>query len=129
TDPFKELKSGERALVPGDLKKSALVQRITTSDEDDIMPPVKHGKPLSKQQIDLSTQWVKDGAKWAKHWAFVAPERPTPPKVKDKKWARNGIDPFVLEKLEKAGLKPNPEAEKTALVRRVTFDLTGLPPT
>jgi hypothetical protein len=128
-DPFKELKSGARALVPGDLKNSVLVERITSADPDEIMPPTKHGKPLSKEQIELLTKWVKEGAKWQKHWSFVAPEKPALPEVKNKEWARNGIDHFVLEKLEKTGLKPNPEAEKPALLRRATFDLTGLPPT
>lgn len=128
-EAFKELKSGEHAIIAGDLEKSALVKRITTSDQDDIMPPVKHGKPLSKQQIETLTTWVKEGAKWQKHWAFVAPVRPELPKVKDESWPKNGIDYFIQDKLEKSGLKPNPEAEKTALIRRATFDLTGLPPT
>jgi hypothetical protein len=127
-DAFKELKSGERAIVAGDLEKSAAIQRITTSDADDIMPPVKHGKALSKEQIETLKAWVKEGAKWQKHWAFVAPQRPEAPKVKDKGWARNGIDPFVQAKLEKANLKPNAEADKATLLRRATFDLTGLPP-
>jgi mono/diheme cytochrome c family protein len=128
-DAFKELKSGEHALVPGDLEKSALVKRITTSDQDDIMPPIKHGKPLSKPQIDTLVQWVKQGAKWQKHWAFLPPVRPELPKVKEEGWARNGIDYFVQDKLEKSGLKANPDAEKTVLIRRASFDLTGLPPT
>lgn len=129
TEAFKELKSGERAIIPGDLKKSALIQRITTADADDIMPPVKHGKPLSKEQIETLKTWVKEGAKWQKHWSFVAPTRPELPKVKDKGWVRNPIDAFVEARLEKSGLKPNPEADKATLLRRVTFDLTGLPPT
>jgi mono/diheme cytochrome c family protein len=128
-DAFKELKSGEHAIIAGDLEKSALVKRITTSDEDDIMPPVKHGKPLSKAQIDTLVRWVKEGAKWQKHWAFVPAVRPELPKVKEESWPKNGIDYFIADKLEKSGLKPNPEAEKTALIRRATFDLTGLPPT
>lgn len=126
---FKELKSGERAIVPGDLKRSSVIARITTGDTDDLMPPEKHGKPLSKEQIETLKRWVSEGAKWQKHWAFVAPERPALPKVKNTKWVKNGIDHFVLEKLEKNGFKPNGEAEKTALLRRATLDLTGLPPT
>src|ERR1051325_3033886 len=128
-DAFKELKSGEHAIVAGDLEKSALVKRITTSDQDDIMPPVKHGKPLSKAQIDTLVRWVKEGAKWQKHWAFVPAVRPELPKVREEGWAKNGIDYFIQEKLEKNGLKPNGEAEKTALIRRASFDLNGLPPT
>jgi hypothetical protein len=128
-EAFKELKSGERAVVAGDLEKSALVQRINTTDKDDIMPPVKHGKPLSKQQIETLTAWVKEGAKWQKHWAFVPPSRSELPKVAEEGWVKNGIDYFIADKLEKSGLKPNPEAEKSALIRRASFDLTGLPPT
>src|SRR6476469_3870861 len=108
-DAFKELKSGEHALIAGDPEKCALVKRITTSDQDDIMPPVKHGKPLSKEQIDTLVRWVKEGAKWQKHWAFTAPERPEEPKVKDEAWPKNGIDYFIQDKLAKADLKPNPE--------------------
>ena len=72
-DAFRVLKSGKRALVPGDLKESTLVERITTSDPDDVMPPPKGGKPLSAAQVDLLKRWVGDGAAWAKHWSFVAP--------------------------------------------------------
>jgi hypothetical protein len=128
-DAFKELKSGEHAIVGDDLEKSALVKRITTTDEDDVMPPVKHGKPLSKEQITTLTQWVKEGAKWQKHWAFVPAALPEVPATADSSWPKNPIDNFIAQKLEKSGLKPNPEAEKTALIRRVSFDLTGLPPT
>lgn len=128
-DAFKELKSGERAIIAADPEQSALVKRITTTDQDDIMPPVKHAKPLSKEQITTLTQWIKEGAKWQRHWAFVPPVRPELPNPTDPAWPKNGIDHFIADKLEKNGLKPNPEAEKTTLIRRVTFDLTGLPPT
>ncbi|MBI2924715.1 MAG: DUF1549 domain-containing protein, partial [Verrucomicrobia bacterium] len=128
-DVFKELKSGERAVVPGDLAKSALIQRLTHTDPDEVMPPPKTGKPLTSEQIDLFKRWVQAGAPWAKHWAFIPPERPPLPKVKDKKWPRNDLDHFVLARLEKEGLKPNPEADKPTLIRRATLDLTGLPPT
>ena len=128
-DAFKELKSGERAIVGNDLEKSALVKRITTTDEDDVMPPLKHGKPLSTNQIATLTQWIKEGAKWQQHWAFVPPARPEVPPATDSSWPKNPIDNFLAQKLEKSGVKPNPEAEKTALIRRVSFDLTGLPPT
>jgi hypothetical protein len=126
---FGVLKSGERAIVPGDLQKSALVRRIQETNEDDIMPPVKTGKPLTKAQIALLKAWVGQGAHWEKHWSFIPPKRPPLPLVKDKKWARNGIDQFILARLEAGGLKPNPEADKATLIRRVTLDLTGLPPT
>src|SRR3954467_11805018 len=97
-EAFKALKSGEHAIIPGDLEKSALVKRITTSDQDDIMPPVKHGKPLSKEQIETLTAWVKEGAKWQKHWAFVPPARPELPNVADEGWPKNGIDYFIQQK-------------------------------
>lgn len=127
--PFKKLESGNTAIVPGDLAKSELIRRITTKDEDDQMPPVKFGKELSKSQIDILSRWVKQGAQWKGHWAYIAPERPEIPKVKKKSWPRNAIDNFILARLEKEGLKPSRETDKAKLIRRVTFDLTGLPPT
>jgi hypothetical protein len=126
---FKELKSGARAIVPGDLKNSAMIERIHSDDPDEKMPPVKGGKPLSKEQIVLLTRWVEQGAKWQRHWSFITPERAALPEVKNKNWPRNTIDYFVLAQLEKQGLKPNPEADKVTLLRRATLDLTGLPPT
>ncbi len=128
-DAFKPAKSGDFAIVPGDPAKSKLIERITTKDVDDVMPPTKTGKKLTPLQIDLLTRWIAQGAKWQDHWAFVKPERPALPPVKEKKWAVNEIDPFVLARLEKEGLKPSPEADKTTLARRAALDLTGLPPT
>ena len=128
-DAFKPAKSGEHAIVPGDVKKSELIARITATDPDDIMPPPKTGKKLSPAQIELLKRWVAEGATWQTHWAYETPKRPALPAVKDKKWAQNEVDAFVLTKLEKEKLKPSPEADKTTLVRRVTQDLTGLPPT
>src|SRR4051812_33414282 len=128
-DAFKPAKSGDLPIVPGDTAKSHLIQRVTSKDEDEKMPPPKSGKKLSPQQIDLLTRWIAQGAKWQNHWAFEKPQRPALPPVKDKKWPRNEIDYFVLNRLEKEGLKPSPEADKTTLIRRASFDLTGLPPT
>jgi mono/diheme cytochrome c family protein len=128
-DAFKELKSGSRALVAGDLKNSALVERITSTEEEEIMPPAKHNKPLTAEQIALLQRWVQEGAQWKKHWSFIPPERPELPTVNDRKWPRNAIDYFALARLEKEKLKPEAEADKPTLIRRVTFDLTGLPPT
>ena len=126
---FKELKSGNHALVSGNLTNSTLVERIVTTDEEEIMPPPKHNKPLKPEQIALLKRWVQEGAQWQKHWSFIPPERPQFPSVKNQKWPRNAIDHFTLARLEKENLKPNPEANKATLIRRVTFDLTGLPPT
>lgn len=128
-DAVKELKSGNHALVSGNLTNSTLVERIVTTDEEEIMPPPKHNKPLKPEQIALLKRWVQEGAQWQKHWSFIPPERPQFPSVKNQKWPRNAIDHFTLARLEKENLKPNPEANKTTLIRRVTFDLTGLPPT
>jgi hypothetical protein len=128
-DAFKPLKSGELAIVPGHPEKSALIARITTRDEDDLMPPPKSGKKLTAAQIDLLQRWVADGAKWQSHWALVKPERAPEPAVRSKQWPRNEIDYFVLSRLEKEGLKPAPPADKPALLRRASYDLTGLPPT
>jgi uncharacterized protein DUF1553/uncharacterized protein DUF1549/concanavalin A-like lectin/glucanase superfamily protein/cytochrome c len=128
-DAFKSLKSGDRAIVPGDVKKSTLVHRLTSRDPDEVMPPPKEGKPLRADQAELLVRWVKEGAEWKNHWAFIPPERSPLPQVREKKWPRNEIDYFVLERLEKADLKPAPEADKTTLIRRASFDLIGLPPT
>ena len=93
------------------------------------MPPATFGKPLSPQDMALLTEWVKQGAPYAKHWAYAKPVRPPLPDVRDRSWPRNPIDDFILARLEREGLKPSPEADRYALIRRVSLDLTGLPPT
>jgi hypothetical protein len=122
-------RKGSRAVVPGSLDKSELYRRITAEDENERMPPPTSGKRLNPGQIDLLRRWIEQGAKWEKHWAFLPPQRPEVPAVKDEKWVRNPIDAFVLARLEREGLGPSPEAEKATLIRRVSLDLTGLPPT
>src|SRR6185369_14223420 len=106
-----------------------LVSRITTKDEDDRMPPLKTGKTLTSTQMDTLQRWISEGAEWKKHWSFIPPERPESAAVQNKRWPRNPIDNFILARLEHDHLTPAPEATKTTLIRRVTFDLTGLPPT
>src|SRR5262249_31843491 len=128
-DAFKPLKSGGYAIVPGRPEQSELVARLTTKDEDELMPPPKSGKKLTPAQIDLVRRWVAEGAVWQSHWAFLKPERPPLPTVKNRKWPRQELDYFVLARLEKEGLQPSPEAAKTTLIRRASLDLTGLPPT
>jgi hypothetical protein len=123
----RKLRSGERAIVPGQPAKSALVRRIFADDEDR-MPPSDH-KPLKASDKELLKRWVAEGAEYQRHWAFVAPKRPAVPTVKTKGWVRNPIDSFVLARIEAAGLKPSPEADRYTLARRVALDLTGLPPT
>lgn len=127
-DAFKAAKSGDFAIVPKDVKNSQLIARVTTKDEDEVMPPVKSGKKLTPAQVDLLKRWIAEGAPWQTHWAYEPAKRPAIPEVKNKKWPKNEIDYFVLQRLEKEKLKPSPEADKVALVRRATFDLTGLPP-
>jgi hypothetical protein len=120
---------GHRAIVPGDVAKSELVRRITATDEAERMPPSYAPHKLSAQEIETLTEWVKQGAPWQQHWAFIPPVRPALPAVKNKAWVRNAIDAFVLARLEKEGLQPSPEADRATLLRRVSLDLTGLPPT
>ena len=117
------------AVVPGDVSKSELIARVTNADPDEVMPPPKTGKKLTPHQVELLRTWVQQGAKWEGHWAFTAPVRPAVPSVKRAEWVRNPVDAFILARLEKEGLKPSPEADKATLIRRVTLDLTGLPPT
>ncbi len=119
---------GYRALVPGKPDQSELFQRITTLDEDDLMPPPKSGLKLTSREKELLRRWIEQGATWQAHWSFLPPVSAPPPKTNLKKWARNPMDQFVLARLEQEGLKPSPEADRTTLIRRVTLDLTGLPP-
>ncbi|MBS1810698.1 MAG: DUF1549 domain-containing protein [Acidobacteria bacterium] len=124
-----DLGRGRHAIVPGQPEKSELIKRITHSDDALRMPPTDSGRSLTRQEIELLSEWIRQGAKWQSHWAFVAPIRPALPKVKNTAWPKNAIDYFVLERLEREGLQPAPEADRTTLLRRVSFDLTGLPPT
>jgi mono/diheme cytochrome c family protein len=119
-------KSGRPTIVPGHPERSELVARITSRDPEARMP--YHAPPLSPDQVELLRQWIKQGAQWEEHWAFVPPKPQTLPAVKDPQWPRRPLDRFVLARLEKEGLQPSPEATKTALLRRASLDLTGLPP-
>jgi Protein of unknown function (DUF1553)/Protein of unknown function (DUF1549)/Planctomycete cytochrome C len=120
-------KSGRPTIVPGKPDASELIARVTSTDPETRMP--YHAPPLPPQQIALLRQWIKEGAKWEDHWAFVAPKPKPLPAVKRSEWARQPLDRFILARLEKEGLAPSPEADKAALLRRVSLDLTGLPPT
>jgi hypothetical protein len=120
---------GERAVVPGEPDKSELLHRITADDNSKRMPPAKFGRRLTDQQIQLLQRWIERGAHWQSHWSLLTPKRPPLPRVEDTAWPRNGLDRFVLARLEREGLRPAPEADRTTLLRRVTLDLTGLPPT
>lgn len=119
----------KHALVPGDPGASELYRRITTTDSSEMMPEVKSNlKPLTSYEVKLIKKWIKQGAKYEKHWAFVPPKSPEVPEVEDKSWPKNTIDYFVLHKQEQKGFKPNPEADKERLLKRLCFDLNGLPP-
>ncbi|MEQ1854714.1 MAG: DUF1549 domain-containing protein, partial [Chthoniobacteraceae bacterium] len=120
---------GVRAVVPGDLKKSEAWLRIISTVEDEVMPPPKSHKTMSAAEKDVIKRWIEQGAKYQKHWAFIAPQRPVVPEIQSPKFQiRNPIDAFVLSRLEREGLKPAPEADRRVLARRLALDLTGLPP-
>jgi hypothetical protein len=116
-------------IVPGRSGESELFLRVASVEADEVMPPPKAGRTLTPAQVDMLRRWIDAGAPWSTHWAFEPPRRPATPSVRDRDWPRNPIDHFVLDRLEREGLEPSPEAEKTTLIRRVTLDLTGLPPT
>ena len=123
---MKPAKSGETAIVPGKPAASALVKRIETKDADQLMPPADSHKQLTSVQKDVLKQWIATGAKYEAHWAFVPPVKAPPPAVAG---ATHPIDRFILARLAQEKLKPSPEAAKHTLIRRVSYDLTGLPPT
>ncbi|MEM7305796.1 MAG: PSD1 and planctomycete cytochrome C domain-containing protein [Planctomycetota bacterium] len=116
-------------VVPGQPDASELVYRITTDDDFDRMPPPDFGEGLSAGEIATLTRWVAEGAEYAQHWSFRPIAKPTPPATARAGWVRNPIDSFVLARLEAEGLAPSPEADRATLIRRLSFDLTGMPPT
>ncbi len=125
----KKLKSGNHAVVPGKVKESELIARIFTDDDNERMPPKSAMKTLKDSEKALLKRWIEEGAEYQRHWAFVAPKRPTTPIVKGNEWGRNPIDQFLLARMAKEGLKPSLEADRYTLARRLAIDLTGLPPT
>ncbi|MFO0907843.1 MAG: PSD1 and planctomycete cytochrome C domain-containing protein [Isosphaeraceae bacterium] len=126
---FKPAKSGGIAVVPGKLDESELYQRIITESADEVMPPPKSGKSLTPAEVARLKTWIEQGAPFRQHWAFVPPVRPALPTVANPGWIKTPVDAFVLSRLEAEGLKPSPEADRTTLIRRVSLDLIGLPPT
>ncbi|MCP3694015.1 MAG: DUF1549 domain-containing protein, partial [Planctomycetaceae bacterium] len=124
-----KLESGKTALVPGKSGESSIYQRITSKDPELRMPPIDSGKELTEAEIKLLKRWIDGGGQWSGHWAFQTPQKPElPGPVKGWK-AENSIDLFIQPGLAAAALKPAPEASKETLIRRLTLDLTGLPPT
>jgi hypothetical protein len=117
------------AIVPGDAGASVVLERIHSTDPDVLMPPPDSNRRLSADQKKLLDRWIREGADYEPHWAFVPPVRPAPPAVSRADWPRNDVDRFVLAKIEEAGLAPAPEADRAVLIRRLHADLVGLPPT
>ena len=128
---FKKRPGKPDAIVPGHPEKSELIRRIESKDPHYLMPQTSLGeaKPMKPHDIAILKQWVAEGAHYRPHWAFEKPARPAVPQLKAANWAQNPIDAFVLERINKEGLHPSPEADKHTLIRRVTLDLTGLLPT
>ena len=120
---------GRRAIVPGSPETSELIKRINTDSKARKMPPLFTGHSLTPAEREILTQWVAAGAPWQKHWSFITPQRPALPEVSAKAWPRNPIDHFILERLDRESLKPAAEASKDRLIRRLTLDLAGIPPT
>ena len=123
------LESGHRAIVPGSTSKSELVRRITSTDPKVMMPAADSHLTLDEVEKATLIRWIEQGAEWKPHWAFIPPATPALPAVATSGWARGEIDRFVLAALEAKGWKPSPEAPRETWLRRVSFDLTGLPPT
>ena len=121
--------AAQRAIAPGDLSASALLDRVTTADPDQAMPPAGVGKRLTDVEVSILKQWIAEGADYTRHWAYVAPVRQPLPAVSQPAWPKNPIDYFLLARLDREGLKAAAEADRPTLLRRVALDLTGLPPT
>ncbi|HEX6961736.1 MAG TPA: DUF1549 domain-containing protein, partial [Lacipirellula sp.] len=121
-------RGGYAAIVPGDLEASEVWLRISSDDESLVMPPVDSHRELSAEQREILRRWIAEGAKYEKHWSFIPPVKAVLPEVSQPAWVRNEIDRFVMARLDAEGLKPSPEADRRMLVRRLYFDLTGLPP-
>ncbi len=127
--PFAETDSGEPAIVPGKPEQSELYRRLITKDDSEIMPPAETGSTLKADEIEKIRKWLLQGGQIEGHWSYQKLVRPKLPEVKNKKWIRNEIDHFILARLESEGLAPQEEASRETLIRRLSLDLTGLPPT
>lgn len=120
---------GQQAIQPGEPEKSLLIERVTSTDPDVVMPPRGHGKPLSPSDVATLKEWIRQGATYALHWSYVKPLRPALPEVKAGALVHTPVDRFILARLTTEGLAPQPPADDRTLIRRVALDLTGLPPT
>ncbi len=122
-------RGGYAVVVPNRPEESELISRITAESPDELMPPHDSRRSLTKQQVELLERWVAEGAVWTEHWAFSPPLRPAIPKSAGSRWCKNPIDAFILDRLAQAGQEPSPEADRITLIRRLSLDLLGLPPT
>jgi len=119
---------GRAAVTPGKPDTSELIRRITTVDADELMPPAKTGKKLTAREVSLLTEWIRQGAPYAQHWSYNKPSRPSLPQVRNPRWSANPVDLFILSQLDHEQLEPAQPADPYTLIRRLTLDLTGLPP-
>ncbi|HCR28846.1 MAG TPA: hypothetical protein DIV79_02360 [Opitutae bacterium] len=126
---FADLGDGFFPIVKGKPDESEVIWRIETDDTEDLMPPADSELSLTDEEIAKLRQWISEGADWSQHWSFEPVDRPELPEVENASWPRNGIDHFILKRLEEEGLTPSPEADRRTLIRRLSLDLTGLPPT
>jgi hypothetical protein len=126
---LKELKSVNTAIVPGKSADSELIARVSAEYDEERMPPRGAGPRVTRAEVAKLRAWIDQGARYETHWAYVKPVRPALPAVKNRAWVRNAIDYFILARLEKEGLALSPEAGRETLIRRLSLDLTGLPPT
>ncbi len=122
-------RGGYQVVVPRNPGESELIKRVRSNDEYERMPPEDFGKSLTQDEVDILARWIEEGAAWQKHWSRIAPRRPQIPSVKDPTWVANPVDAFVLSRLERESIAPSTEADRRTLIRRLAFDLTGLPPT
>ncbi len=122
-------RGGYSVITPGKSAESEFVSRIRSADERELMPPPEIHKPLSPREIELLARWIDEGVDWSMAWAYVPPVRHAIPEVSHHEWPTNWIDRFILSRLEKEGLQPAGEADRVTLIRRLSFDLVGLPPT
>ncbi|HKB37439.1 MAG TPA: DUF1549 domain-containing protein, partial [Gemmataceae bacterium] len=128
-EALKRAESGRPAIVPGKVGASNLVRRILSPRDSYVMPPPSSNKKLTDAEKELLQRWIEQGAEYQPHWSLIPPRRPALPKVAEEGWSRNALDRFILAALESRQWKPAAEADRTTLIRRVTLDLTGLPPT
>jgi hypothetical protein len=128
-EAIKAAKSGDTAIVPGDPAKSQLLSRLASTDEEEVMPPPDTHKSVTPAQRELFRRWIEQGAEYQPHWAYITPRRPMVPAVKNASWVKNPIDAFILANLEAKDITPSGEADARVLIRRLSLDLIGLPPT